>query len=389
MVDASIFLWVALILISTKFMSLLFKRVHMPQMVGALLAGILLGPAVLGWASPNEAISVLAEFGVILLLFTAGMETDLKELKNSVKSSFFISIVGAATAIGAGFAVSAAFGMSALESFFIGVAIAATSTTITVEALHEMGKLKSKTGSIAIGASIFDDIMIIVLLAVLAGLGTDGETISALSIATIFARIVAFFIFAILTGYVINKIFNWMYSRIGEKGRFSIFAIAYCFLMAYLAEMFGLANITGAYIAGIAFCTTRNVESLETNTHTLSYMLFTPIFLANIGLNTSFEAMNANIVIFTVALVAVTILSKIVGCGLVAKLSKYSTRESLQIGIGMIARGEVSLVVINKGIALGLMSALVFPSVIVVVFVSVMVMPILLKLSFKGEGIQT
>jgi len=157
--------------------------------------------------------------------------------------------------------------------------------------------------------------------------------------------------------------------------------------MAFLAELFGLADITGAYIAGIAFCSTRCVESLETKTHGLSYMFFTPIFLANIGIHTSFEGMTGNLVLFTALLVVVAIISKLVGCGLGAKISKFTNRESLQVGVGMIARGEVSFIVATKGIIVGYISSMLFPSVIVVVLVTVLVTPLLLKAAFSGKSI--
>jgi Kef-type K+ transport system membrane component KefB len=157
--------------------------------------------------------------------------------------------------------------------------------------------------------------------------------------------------------------------------------------MAYLAELFGLADITGAYIAGIAFCNTRCTESLEANTQTLSYMFFTPVFLANIGLQASFGGMTGDMILFTVLLVAAAILSKVIGCGLGAKICKFSNRESLQIGVGMIARGEVSFIVTAKGIAAGYLSALLFPSVIVVVLVTVLITPLLMKAAFPRKGI--
>ncbi|MCL1989164.1 MAG: cation:proton antiporter [Firmicutes bacterium] len=376
--DTSIFLWVALILLSTKIMALVFKRIHMPQVVGALVAGILLGPAVFGWMQPSETIRTLAEFGVVLLLFSAGMETDLKELKNSIKASSIISMLGMIAALGGGFLVAFLLGMPPFEAFFISIAIASSSTSIIVESLHEMGKLKSKTGTVMVNASIIDDILTIILLAVVMGMGEAGE-VSFMAIIIVLLQILAFFVFAFIMGYIVNKLFDIMYERMGKHNRYSIFAIAYCFLMAFLAEEFGIANITGAYIAGIAFCTTRCVESLETNTHTMSYMFFTPIFLANIGLSMTFTGMTGEILVFTMLLVLAAIFSKIIGCGLGAKISKFTNRESMQIGIGMIARGEVSFVVINKGIVLGYIGSLIFPSIIVVVLIAILVTPILLK----------
>jgi Kef-type K+ transport system membrane component KefB len=383
--DPSLLMVIALILVSTKAFSLLFNRLHLPQVVGALTAGVLLGPAVLGWMKPDDTISAIAEFGVIFLLFTAGMETDFRQLRSSLKSSLLISAFGVILALAAGFAAAYYFGggaFSRFESFCIGAAIASMSTSITVEALHEMGKLKTKSGTAIIGASLFDDIFVIAMLAVIMGVRDGGVgSLSFSIVAELLLKIAGFFIFAILTGLGINKLFNKMVARFGQLGRFSIFAVAYCFSMAYLAEFFGLAGITGAYIAGIAFCNTRCVESVEAHTHTLSYMFFTPIFLANIGLQTSFAGMTGKMIIFTVLLVAAAILSKLIGCGLGAKICGFSNRESLQVGVGMIARGEVSFVVVSKCMLAGYITS----SVIVVVLITVLITPIWLKAVFSEK----
>ena len=382
MIDTSLFLIIALILLSTKALAIFMKTIHMPQVIGALVAGVLLGPAVFNLVQPSETISVIAEFGVVLLLFTAGMETDFRLLRSSLKPSLLISTIGIIVALGGGFAAAFLFGKPSFESFFIGVVIASMSTSITVEALSEMGKLKTRAGTAILGASLFDDIFVIIILAVTMGMGSAGFSI--VSLALILLKIVIFFAIASVGGFLVNKLFNWSYGRFGEKKRLSVFAIAYCFLMAYLAERMGLADITGAYIAGIAFCSTRCVEYLETKTHSLSYLFFTPVFLANIGLHTSFDGMTSSLIIFTFVLVGVAVLSKVIGCGLGAKICKFTNRETMQVGVGMIARGEVSFIVASKGIAAGYLSSLIFPSIIVVVLITVFITPLLLKAAFSG-----
>jgi len=380
--DSQLLFMIALILLSTKALSIISRRFHLPQVVGALLAGVLLGPSVFNLMEPNEVISTIAEFGVILLLFSAGMETDFNKLRHSLKASLLISVFGVVAALGGGFAVAYLFGMSAFESFFIGVVIASMSTSITVEALQELGKLKTRSGTAILGASLFDDIIVIIMLAIIMNMGSGG--VSVASVGLLLLRIAGFFLLAIVTGLCINKLFNYLYGKLGKRGRFSIFAIAYCFLMAFLAEQFGLADITGAYIAGIAFCNTRCVESLEEKTHTLSYMFFTPLFLATIGLQTSFAGITGTTILFALSLTIVAILSKLIGCGLGAKISRFSNRESLQVGAGMIARGEVSFIVVSKGILAGYIGAVLFQSVIVVVLVTVLVAPILLKMVYSN-----
>jgi len=380
MIDIQLLLFIALILLSTKALSMVMKKIHLPQVVGALVAGVMLGPAVFGLVEPNETITVIAEVGVILLLFSAGMETDFRQLRKSAKSSLLISLLGVAAALGGGFLAAYLFGNQTFESFFIGVIIASMSTSITVETLNEMGKLKTIVGTTLMGASLFDDVLVIIILALLMGMGGGGFSAAILGLTLL--KIAGFFAFAIVAGILVNKFFNWFYGKFGNKSKLAIFAIAYCFLMAYFAEVFGLADITGAYLAGIAFCSTRCVDMLEEKTHQLSYLFFTPVFLANIGIHTSFGGMTGTLLIFTAVLVAVAVLSKVVGCGLGAKLCKFSSRESLQIGVGMVARGEVSFIVAAKGIAVGYVSSLMYPSVIVVVLVTVFVTPLLLKWAF-------
>jgi len=384
MFDTQLLLIIALILLFTKTLSIFVRRIHLPQVVGALIAGVLLGPAVLNLIEPNETISTISEFGVIFLLFSAGLETDLKQLRSSFKPSLLISALGIALALAGGFGAAFLFGMTIFESFFVGVIIASMSTSITVEALQELDKIRTKTGTALLGASLFDDIIVIIILAVTMSMGISGFSFFAL--AVVLLKIAAFFAFAIGTGLCINKFFNYSYGRLGEKRRFTVFAIAYCFLMAYLAELFGLADITGAYIAGVAFCSTRCAEYLETKTHVLSYAFFTPVFLANIGIHTSFDGMTNKLLLFTTLLVAAAILSKFIGCGLGAKICKYSNRESVQIGVGMVARGEVSFIVAAKGMAVGYISVLLFPSIIVVVLVTVLITPLLLKAAFSEKG---
>jgi len=250
------------------------QRIHLPQVIGALAAGVLLGPAVFGFIAPNESISVIADLGVILLLFAAGMETDFKQLRVTIKSSAVISASGVLLALGLGFGVAMFFDFPIMESLFVGIMIASMSTGIMAEALQELGKMKSKAGVSLMGASLFDDIFVIIILAVAVGASMDG--FSALSLLTTLGMIIAFFIFALITGYGVSKLFNYLHGKFGATRRLAIFAIGYCFAMAFFAERFGLAGITGAYIAGIAFCTTRCHEFLESHTHELSYLFLPP-----------------------------------------------------------------------------------------------------------------
>ncbi|MCL2610002.1 MAG: cation:proton antiporter, partial [Treponema sp.] len=226
-------------------------------------------------------------------------------------------------------------------------------------------------------------VIVIVILSVTMGMGGSGFSVPALSF--LLFRILAFFVLAVVVGIFVNMLFNFMYEKSGRTRQITVFALAYCFLMAYSAEVFGLADITGAYIAGIAFCGTGCAEHLERKTGGLSHMFFTPIFLANIGFHASFGGLSGSLVLFTLALVAVSVLSKLLGCGLGARLGGFGFRESVRVGAGMIARGEVSLIVAAKGIAAGYIGSLLYPSIIVVVLVTVLITPLLLKAAFAEK----
>ena len=382
-IEPDLFLAIALILLTTKAFSIFMQRMHMPQIVGALAAGVVLGPAVFGLIHPSEALATLAELGVILLLFTAGLETDFRELRKSFKASIVVSVFGLVASLGGGFLISFLFGVPTFESFFIGVVIASVSTSITVETLMEMGKFKTKSGTTIMGASLFDDIIVIIMLAVIMGRGDGDFTLSAMGILML--RIVLFFAFAIGAGYAVNRFYNFLNKRYDTARRLTIFAVAYCFLMAYLAELFGLADITGAYLAGIAFCSTRCVDSLETRTGTLSYLFFSPIFLANIGLHVTFDEVTVQILLFTAALAVGAIVTKAVGCGLGAKICKLSSSESLQIGTGMIARGEVSFIVASKGMLLGVFNPSHLSIIVIVTLITIFVAPFLMRLAFSDR----
>lgn len=374
----------ALILFSTKICGILTRRIHLPQVVGALIAGILLGPAVFNMVEPNESISTIADLGVIVLLFSAGIETDFKQLRSTFKSSFIIALSGICVAIAGGFIAAMIIGRPSFESFFIGTVIASTSVSIGVEALHEMGKIKTKSAVGMVGAAAIDDILGIVLLAVVLGMGEGGLSFASVGLTLI--KIISFFVFAIVCGFIANKGFSFLNNKFGQTRRLSIFALAFCFLMAYLAERFGLSEITGAYIAGLALSSTRFVDYLEEKTNVISYMLLSPVFFASIGLQVVFEGFNSRSVLFITLLIAAAFLSKLLGCGLGAKICKYSTAESVQIGVGMIPRGEVSIIIASKGIAAGLMDLSLFSSVIIAVLITILVAPILLKVVYSKKS---
>lgn len=378
----------ALILISTKLFGLMTKKVRMPQVVGALVAGVVLGPAVLNVLSETEFIQKLAELGVIVLMFTAGLETDINQLKKTGKASFIIAVLGVIIPLVGGFFIANIFNKgndvnTILQNVFIGIILTATSVSITVETLKEMGKLKTRAGNAILGAAIIDDILGIIALTITTSLADP-----SINVIIVLAKIVMFFIFAGLAGYL----FHWAFIKLDERyqrdlRRFVIFAFVFCLLLSFCAEeFFEVADITGAFIAGLVISDSNRSKYLNSRFETLSYMLLSPIFFASIGIKVQLTAMTKTIFIFAILLLIVAILSKVFGCALGAKLCRYSNREAIQIGTGMISRGEVALIVANKGIAMGLMLPEFLAPVVIVVVVTTIVTPILLKVVFNNKS---
>lgn len=385
----------AIILLSTKLFGLLTRRVQMPQVVGALLAGLILGPAGFGILAETSFIHEVAEIGVIVLMFTAGMETDIKELKASGKASFVIALCGVIVPLIGGYAVAWFFNRPGmidsylsspmfLQNLFIGVVLTATSVSITVETLKELGALKSRSGNAILGAAIIDDVLGIIALTIVTSMADK-----TVKISVVMLKIVAFFAFAGVVGFIFYKVYKkWVDGAAKEMHRHTIIAFVFCLVMAFVAEeVFGVADITGAYIAGLIISNVQRSTYLESKFDTLSYLLLSPVFFASIGLKVELPKMSVSIVMFAVVLTIVAVLTKIVGCGLGAKLCGYQNYQVKRIGVGMVSRGEVALIVASKGAALGLMGSAILGPVIVVVVITTVITPVLLKITFApGTG---
>ncbi len=386
-------LFIALILMSTKVLGLMTKKIHLPQVVGALIAGLVLGPG-LGLVHETEFIKNISEIGVIVLMFSAGLETDIKELKKCGLASFVIALIGVIVPLAGGFGVAHFFNngettlptSTFLQNIFIGVILTATSVSITVETLKELGKLSSNAGNAIIGAALMDDILGIIALTVITSIADP----NAPGIGTVLLKILGFFVFGGVFGVVFHILFvRWTDKTTAKLHRYNVMSFAFCLLFAYVAEeLFGVADITGAFLAGILISTSTKIKYISSRFETLSYMLLSPVFFASIGINVKLSKgdMNSTIIIFSLLLLVVAILTKIIGCGLGAKLCKYTTKESLQIGIGMVSRGEVALIVANKGQAVGLMDDRYFGPIVIVVVITTIITPILLKIVFADKN---
>ena len=265
------------------------------------------------------------------------------------------------------------------KAVFIGTILTATSVSITVQTLREMGYLKGRIGTTILSAAVIDDIIGIIVLTFVIGLKSPDADVGKVIINT-----VLFFAVSSVGGFIAYKLFKLFDAKYPHTRRIPILGLALCLFMAYAAETyFGIADITGAYVAGIILCSIRDSEYIAEKMDINSYMIFGPLFFASIGLKTNIDSFNMSILLFSLAFVAVGIITKIIGCGLMAKLCRHSWADSAKVGVGMMARGEVALIVSQKGLAVGMLSPVYFTSVIMLIVVSSITSPILLKLLFS------
>ncbi len=382
----------AIIIVAAKFCGILARKCKAPQVVGEIIAGLIIGPSILGWVNQSDFLVQMAEIGVILLMFSAGLETDLKDLMKTGPIAALIACAGVFVPLFFGAVLYMAFyGMSPwgsegfYKAVFVGTILTATSVSITVESLKEMGKLKGKVGTTILSAAIIDDVIGIIVLTFVIGFKSPDSNPMSVIVNT-----VLFFLFAIVVGYISYRIFKEVDARYPHTRRIPIAGLAFCLAMAYIAEKyFGIADITGAYVAGIILCSIRDSEYIAKKMDTNSYMLFGPVFFASIGLKTNVESVSMGILIFSIAFVAVGLVSKIIGCGLMARLCKFDGIDSLKIGVGMMTRGEVALIVSQKGLTAGLLTPVYFTSVILLIIVSSISTPIILKILYAKDKKET
>lgn len=416
----------AIILFLTKFFGLVLRKMGLPQVLGFILAGILMGPSIFGeigfslfgfssgsYSSlfvlgesaksglGSHGLEIFAKIGVLLLMFSTGLETNLKSLRSTGLAATLIACAGVAVPMGLGILVALCFpseislgSENIVNCIFVGAILTATSVAITVSVLKELGKVSTKLGTTIVSAAIIDDVIGIVVLSVITAIArsdsqtaTSGfEAFKATPFGTI-VMIIAFFAVAIAGGFGISKLFRWMDKKWPHTHRITVFALVTCFVYAWLAEeVFGVADVTGAFLAGIVLSTvTRECEYVDKKIQVCTYSLFSPVFFANIGITSiSFEDVSGSIIVFALLAVLVGLLGKIVGCGAVAKCFGYDLRESTIAGVGMMARGEVALIVTSTALASGMDPKLTIMTVLLILFSSIFT-PILLKLLYKKE----
>lgn len=416
----------AIILFFTKSLGLIFRKLGLPQVLGFIIAGIIIGPAIFGefcgfsvigfeggdyfkfFSIPegSDGLEIFSKIGVLLLMFSAGLETNLDDLKHTGLASALVACAGVAVPLLLGFLISLPFGDIGLgvenlyKGVFIGTILTATSVAITVSVLKELGKINTKLGTTIVSAAIIDDVIGIVLLSVVTGIARSGEVeatngfeaFKATPYGTVI-MIIAFFIVAIALGFGVSASFKWLDKRWPNKYRLSIYSLVVVFGYSWLAEeIFGVADITGAFLAGIILSTDHRASVyIDKNVDIETSTLFAPVFFADIGISSiKFGGINPNVLLFAFLAVLMGLIGKLIGCGGVCKAFGYSWRESAIGGVGMMARGEVALIVtktVTDASSLG-SNALGGEFMIMTVFlilISSVLTPVLLKSLYKRE----
>lgn len=371
------------VLFAVKIAGHISVKLGQPSVLGKILVGVLLGPAVLGWVQDTEVLSVFSQIGVLLLMFLAGLETDLQDLNENKKAALLVAIGGVIFPILMTYGVAQWFDFTTPQAIFLGLLLAATSVSISVQTLRELGWLNTKEGSALLGAAVLDDIIVVILIAVAMSLFGTSSGLEE-SIGIVIGKQVVFFIILFLAGKWLVPILIKVFSTFKVTQVVISAGLIIAFGFAFFAESLGVAGIIGSFFAGIAIRQTKYREEIEHKVDPIANGIFVPFFFVSIGLAVTFDGI-ANQIWFIIILSVIAILSKLIGSGLGAKLSGFNMRSSLGIGSGMISRGEVALILAAMGLQSGLLHASYYTSAIFVIILTTVVTPPLLKIIFGNR----
>ncbi|MEB9843593.1 cation:proton antiporter [Bacillus cereus] len=374
------FFQIALILLSTKLAGDLSVRLGQPSVLGKLIVGIVIGPAVLGWIENSELLTQLSNVGVILLMFMAGLETDLEELNANRNSSLAVALGGIILPFVGGYVSGLVMGMELGNAVFLGLLLCATSVSISVQTLRDLGKMKTRESTTMLGAAVFDDILVVILLAfAMSFLGTDD-----VNLTMVILKKVVFFASIILIGWKgVPAIMRWL-SPLRVSESIVSAALIICFSFAYFGELLGIAGIIGAFAAGIAISQTNYKHEVEKKVEPIAYAMFVPVFFVSIGMNITFDGIG-NQIWFILALTVIAVLTKLIGCGVGARMTGFDAKSSAIIGSGMVSRGEVALIIAGTGLSSGLLAQDYFTAIVIVVILTTMITPPMLKYTFGAK----
>ncbi len=379
LINESLLLQLVIIIGAVKTAGTISDKLGQPTVFGKLLVGIIIGPSVLGLLHETETLKLLAELGVIVLMFLAGMETDVEEFKKAGFASTLTAIGGVALPMGVGTLYAMLAGYSGFVPLFIGTVLTATSVSISAQTLRELGRLKTKVGMTILGAAVIDDVLGIIVLTLVLGLaGAGGGGVTGVSL--LIAKMVLFFVLASYIGKLaIPPFLKWVRRSPVNQG-LTAAALMLVFVFSVLAEMSGVADITGAYIAGIIIGTTKYKDEILERSEGLGYSFLIPVFFVSIGLQAEVGALGSGWV-FVIILSLIAVLTKVIGCGLGAKISGFNWDKSIVIGVGMISRGEIALIIAAIGLQGNIIDNTLYTGIVVMVLVSTIVTPPLLKVT--------
>jgi Kef-type K+ transport system membrane component KefB len=402
-----VLLLLAIVIAAAKLSGALASRIGQPAVFGEILAGLVLGPTLLDLlgsplfapvpapAEPSiplpSLIRDLAEIGVLLLMFVAGLETDLAQMRRVSNVAFWAAFGGVVLPLAGGALTASAFGFPLFwQGVYIGTILTATSVSISAQTLMELGAVRSREGSTVLGAAVIDDVMGIILLSVVVAFAkASAAGVDSWQIVVVAARMAAYFAAAIFVGRWLAPALRAA-ARLGVSQGVLAAVLVVTFLYAWAAEYVGsVAAITGAYLAGVLVGRTEFREEVNAGIHPLTYSMFVPLFFISIGLQANARALGSY-AWFTLVLVVVAIVTKAVGSGVFSRLAGFNSREAVRVGVGMISRGEVGLIVAGYGRATGLIGNDVFSAAVIMVLVTTMVTPPLMRLTFptrRGEAV--
>jgi Kef-type K+ transport system membrane component KefB len=384
----------SVILLSAKLAGYVSSRLGQPSVLGELLVGILLGPSLIDILSLPfiehslaETIGELGELGVLLLMFIAGLELHLDELTRNTRVAGYAGFLGVLIPALTGWGVGRLFGMDNAAATFLGLTLGATSVSISAQTLMELKVLRSRVGLSLLGAAVFDDILVILFLSIFLAVEAGGG-----SLAGVLWILVRMMIFLALSAAFGLWALPWLMRRVARLPvSEGVLTLALVVMLAYglAAELLGgMAAITGAFIAGLMMARSGERDHVERGVHSLAYGLFVPVFFINIGLSVNARALQVEMLLFALVITLMAIFGKWFGAGIGARLAGLSPREAIQLGAGMVSRGEVGLIVASVGVQQGLVVSNEFTAIVAMVLLTTVVTPPILRSLFVQEKIE-
>lgn len=375
---------IIVVIVSVKIAGDLSVRLGQPSVLGKLLVGLILGPSLLGIVHESEMITQLAELGVLFLMFIAGVETDMEEFIKSASCAAIVAVLGVIVPLAGGYFLAVAYGYDWATSLFVGTILVATSVSISVQTLRELGKLQTREGCTILGAAVIDDVLGLVVLSVVLGL-TMGQGGGAVAVGIIGIKVVIFLALAILVG---KTVVPWLLKVVSGFGvTVPVLTAGMIIALTYAAgaELMGLAGIIGAYLAGLMISMTPYKQEMFEGMEAVGYSFFIPFFFVSIGIAADIRGLTGGLLMFTVIATVLAVVTKMIGCGAGALLYGLNRKSALIIGAGMVARGEVALIMCKIGLDSGLIGEALFTSMVVVAIATTVVTPPLLRMLYKDD----